>query len=237
MAQETMRKEEARDRIIHAAVALFSEKGYDGTRVNEIADMAGVNKALIYYYFKNKEDILDYLLQNFYDDLKNNTLSFIQEHIVHMIVEGRLDIEAERFHFTTQEDARAFIEAMRAYYKRFLQYVLANKHIIRIQLLESMKSSKHNNDVFHFYELMKMDGDNPLFKTIYEADQDFAMTAEWIEFKFFFFIVPFLNFAAYYDEWKRVRGLSDDALQASFIRALDFIVSSVASGQDIIIPS
>ena len=47
-------KPEARDRILQAAGRLFSEKGYEGTRVYEIADAAGVNKVLIYYYVHNK---------------------------------------------------------------------------------------------------------------------------------------------------------------------------------------
>lgn len=38
---------ESKSRILQAASRLFSEKGYDATRVHEIADAAGVNKALI----------------------------------------------------------------------------------------------------------------------------------------------------------------------------------------------
>ncbi|MGI5900803.1 MAG: TetR/AcrR family transcriptional regulator, partial [Christensenellales bacterium] len=52
---------EAKERILRASSRLFSEKGYDAARVSEIAHEAGVNKALIYYYFKNKEDILNTL--------------------------------------------------------------------------------------------------------------------------------------------------------------------------------
>lgn len=38
---------------------LFAEKGFDGARVDKLAEMAKVNKALIYYYFKSKEAIPD----------------------------------------------------------------------------------------------------------------------------------------------------------------------------------
>jgi AcrR family transcriptional regulator len=37
-----------KERIIKASVKLFSEKGFDATRVSEIADTANVNKVLIY---------------------------------------------------------------------------------------------------------------------------------------------------------------------------------------------
>ena len=48
-------------RILEAAEKLFAEKGFDGSRVDDIAEKAGVNKALIYYYFKSKRDVLDEL--------------------------------------------------------------------------------------------------------------------------------------------------------------------------------
>lgn len=233
MAQE--KNQEARDRIVNAAVTLFSEKGYDGTRVNEIAGMAGVNKALIYYYFKSKEDILDHLLECFYADVKMFFMNFIQEHIVQMIKEGRLDIEAERFHFTTQEDAEDFLRSVRSYYGHIMAYMLKNRQIIRIQLLESLKNSKHQKKIFSVYRFLQKSEDNPLFKTIYDADHDFDYTDTSLDFKFFFFIMPLLNFAAYYDDWKQVRGLSDEELQASFISAMDMMVSSFVSGQDIIV--
>lgn len=42
---------EAKERILHASIQLFSEKGFDATSVTEIAKSADVTKALIYYYF------------------------------------------------------------------------------------------------------------------------------------------------------------------------------------------
>lgn len=47
-----------RNRILSVSGSLFWEKGYLGTSVNEIAKAARVNKATIYYYFKNKAQIL-----------------------------------------------------------------------------------------------------------------------------------------------------------------------------------
>lgn len=41
-----------------AASRLFSEKGYDGTGIEEISRLSGTNKALIYYHFQNKEGLL-----------------------------------------------------------------------------------------------------------------------------------------------------------------------------------
>ncbi|MDP9866143.1 MULTISPECIES: TetR/AcrR family transcriptional regulator [Streptosporangium] len=50
--------ERTRERIIEAARAEFSAKGFAGARVSEIAARAGVNKQLISYYFGGKEGLL-----------------------------------------------------------------------------------------------------------------------------------------------------------------------------------
>lgn len=43
--------------IIKAAIEVFSRKGFDGTRISEIADVSGLPKANVYYYFESKEAI------------------------------------------------------------------------------------------------------------------------------------------------------------------------------------
>ncbi len=47
----------ARDKIVQAAIHEFSENGQAGSRVDRIASEAGVNKAMIYYYFSSKENL------------------------------------------------------------------------------------------------------------------------------------------------------------------------------------
>lgn len=44
-------------RILRAATEIFSRKGFDGTRIAEIAQRAELPKANVYYYFPSKEDI------------------------------------------------------------------------------------------------------------------------------------------------------------------------------------
>jgi AcrR family transcriptional regulator len=48
---------EARTRLLRAAERLFAEKGYAATAVHEITDAAGVNRALLYYYFEDKHSL------------------------------------------------------------------------------------------------------------------------------------------------------------------------------------
>lgn len=44
-------------RILNAARVVFLKKGYDGARMQEIADEAGINKSLLHYYFRSKEKL------------------------------------------------------------------------------------------------------------------------------------------------------------------------------------
>ena len=42
-------------KILEAARLTFHKKGFNGSRMQEIADLAGINKSLLHYYFRNKE--------------------------------------------------------------------------------------------------------------------------------------------------------------------------------------
>lgn len=62
--------EETRKKILEKAEDLFAEKGFSGTSVDKIAKSAGVNKALIYYYFKDKNDIVVALFRNILEEME-----------------------------------------------------------------------------------------------------------------------------------------------------------------------
>lgn len=50
-------KEKARERILAAALQVFSEKGYYEARMEDIAERLGVSKRTLYLYYKNKEEL------------------------------------------------------------------------------------------------------------------------------------------------------------------------------------
>jgi TetR/AcrR family transcriptional regulator len=52
---KTSNDEETESRILAAAHVVFLRRGMSGARMQEIADEAGVNKALLHYYFRSKE--------------------------------------------------------------------------------------------------------------------------------------------------------------------------------------
>ncbi|MBN2290495.1 MAG: TetR/AcrR family transcriptional regulator, partial [Candidatus Glassbacteria bacterium] len=50
-------EETTREKILEAARREFVERGYDGARVQRIAELSGANKAMIYYYFSSKRNL------------------------------------------------------------------------------------------------------------------------------------------------------------------------------------
>lgn len=49
--------------ILEAAKKVFLDKGYDGARMQHIADEAGINKALLHYYFRSKDKLFDAIFE------------------------------------------------------------------------------------------------------------------------------------------------------------------------------
>lgn len=62
MAKEKNSTTEAQ--ILWAAKAVFQQKGLDGARMQEIADEAGINKAMLHYYFKSKQSLFEAVFEN-----------------------------------------------------------------------------------------------------------------------------------------------------------------------------
>ncbi|WP_179352136.1 TetR/AcrR family transcriptional regulator [Winogradskyella vidalii] len=50
--------------ILEAAKTIFQSKGMDGARMQEIADEAGINKAMLHYYFRNKQLLFEAVFKN-----------------------------------------------------------------------------------------------------------------------------------------------------------------------------
>lgn len=60
MAKKQHTKEQATEaKILAAARTVFIQRGFAGARMQEIADEAGINKALLHYYFRTKEQLFE----------------------------------------------------------------------------------------------------------------------------------------------------------------------------------
>jgi TetR/AcrR family transcriptional regulator len=54
-----IKKDNTEEKILNAAQEVFIQKGMDGSRMQEIADHAGINKALLHYYFRTKQKLFE----------------------------------------------------------------------------------------------------------------------------------------------------------------------------------
>lgn len=68
-----------RAELVAAAKALFFERGYDRTSVDEIIARAGVSKGAFYYYFPSKESVLEALATQMADDAIDQIGSILEE--------------------------------------------------------------------------------------------------------------------------------------------------------------
>lgn len=110
---------DGRSRILEASIKIFAEKSFEGSRIEDIAKEAGVPKSLIYYHFKNKNEILELLTKRFIDDFSK------------LLAVAKDD--------TQQEKAEKLPERMKDYY---VQFERQNADLIRVMFLESLKKTQ-----------------------------------------------------------------------------------------------
>ena len=69
------------ERILEAAKKVFHRKGYDGARMQEIANEAGVNKALLHYYYRSKDNIFQAVFEDAFSRLLSriNSIFFSEQ--------------------------------------------------------------------------------------------------------------------------------------------------------------
>jgi AcrR family transcriptional regulator len=60
---------ETRAEIIRVALALFTEKGFEGTSIRDISSALGITKSALYYHFENKDAIVVGLLEERHQEL------------------------------------------------------------------------------------------------------------------------------------------------------------------------
>jgi TetR/AcrR family transcriptional regulator len=104
----------AKEKIINAAIAEFAAKGFDGARVDEIAQRSGVNKMLLYQYIGSKDELFTAALEAAYLRIRERQRAFVAKKmdpevgirtLVHMLMSiwvehqeyGRL-LASENFH-------------------------------------------------------------------------------------------------------------------------------------------
>jgi AcrR family transcriptional regulator len=136
--------------LLDSAELLFSQKGFDGTSVRDIAEAAGINTAMISYYFGSKEKLMEEiferkslsLLENVEKLLKDDNLDPFQK------VYGLVDIYIEN------------ILQRKAFHRILLCEQIINQNPSIIQMVERMKTRNSEN----VNELIRLGQKKGLFK-------------------------------------------------------------------------
>lgn len=68
-----------RREILNAADTLFAKDGFDATSIRDIAELTGLNKSLVHYHYKSKEDLLVSLLDHYYEKLFQTLREALQQ--------------------------------------------------------------------------------------------------------------------------------------------------------------
>ncbi|KUO75083.1 MAG: hypothetical protein APF77_10370 [Clostridia bacterium BRH_c25] len=188
---------ETREKILRTAELVFAERGFDGARVDDIAKRAGVNKALIYYYFESKDEILNELFETLMEDggqVQSESLTSIPD--------------------LSQKDM------YRQFFEKSLEFALKHRSLIKIALIESMKAnSKHSNLLKRCAAII--DTEVEYIGKVYEdKGLDFPYTKkDFVSMEFFMGVMPIFNYAVYFDKLMEMYEMSEEELKEQFIEA------------------
>lgn len=194
------KKENAREKIMKVATSLFAKKGFDAATVDEIAERAKVNKALIYYYFKNKDDLLSKIFDNFMQGLM---LKF-----------------QELFRTMKSKEVFDSRSRMDEIMQVLLGLMMENEEILKLMLMESIKGKRDP-----FLQIMKGRINKQFIELLDEAknkgihiDEDFI---QMYVTEFFTGSVPMIIYVVYRNRWAKFFDVDKEALDKMFINAFD----------------
>ena len=166
-------------KILQVAEELFAEKGFDATSIEKIAKAAGVNKGLIYYHFKDKNDIVISIFRNIIEEISDFVdLSFTEDNI---------------------DDGD---EALEKKVRGEIEYCMKRKKIISVMLMESLKSDSKKNFLFQCAEIVmksELDGIKKKIGITWPDTQE--ERHRMLVHEFFTGFIPIVSFVALYEKW------------------------------------
>ncbi|MEW6264507.1 MAG: TetR/AcrR family transcriptional regulator [Thermodesulfobacteriota bacterium] len=194
--------DKTRRRILAAAEKIFSTRGFDATSVDRIARTAGVNKALIYYHFKNKNDLILKLFE-----------SIIEEVAVH--VESQTDVGPSDNDMALKRKIQDEVE-----------FLAERSRILSVMLAEALRSNQRDDFLFRCAEMViqREHGREPVRKV---SGVPKRPARRHMVHEFFTGFVPLVAFVALRDKWCQYFNYSPKQVTGDFIEA--FAESHLAS--------
>ena len=102
-------------KILMAAEKIFAEKGLKGARVKEIAELSGVNPALINYYFGSKDNLYRTVIENFFVRVERLAISVMEQEVdvkakLRSLIEFGIDLLGEN-EYVSRIFVREFVDS------------------------------------------------------------------------------------------------------------------------------
>ncbi|NGP44182.1 forespore capture DNA-binding protein RefZ [Bacillaceae bacterium SIJ1] len=153
---------ETKEAIMDAAVQLFNTTGYGGTSVRAIAQKAGVNPALVSYYFKNKEGLLEEMSVSYFEGYMSSLVNTLKEEgeagaltVIRKVVFRLLDYQREhaetaRFLYReltldtmlAREIATTYLAKEKYIFTQLLEEAVANGEMVQFPVPYTMMQLK-----------------------------------------------------------------------------------------------
>lgn len=188
-----------KEKILRTAEKLFAQYGFDGTSIARIAREASVNKALIYYHFKDKNDLVISLFQQIVDELEQT------------VTTGQSGEKSGKPESPSHVETKMREE---------IRFLAKRKGILALLLMEALKGTDQDNFLFRCSEIvmeheMKAHtvalGEN---KSLKHADK-----MDYFVHEFFTGFLPIAAFVALQEKWAEYFDVDKEEILQSFIRA------------------
>jgi len=134
---------EPEKKILEAAKKVFEKHGFDGARMQEIADETGISKASLHYYFRSKEKLFDHI----FEETMAEFLALVS---------------------TWEDDSEPWDEKLRRFIHVFFNFLRTKSLLFILREIHrnpdlilnwknSMKSGKKKNRFIAYFEKLKED--------------------------------------------------------------------------------
>jgi AcrR family transcriptional regulator len=171
------------DKILSAARIVFTKKGLAGARMQDIADEAGINKALLHYYFRSKEKLFEKIFEEASAkmfEMMNKVIDDVSLNIFQKIeafVEGHISTEIANPYIPAflMNEAHQNPEFVEKFLKT--KMILPQKLVMQIQEAINLGQIKPMNPVQLFLSMMSLSAfpfvAKPLFQVGFDIPEEY----------------------------------------------------------------
>jgi TetR/AcrR family transcriptional regulator len=132
---------EPEKKILEAAKHVFEKHGFDGARMQQIADETGISKASLHYYFRSKEKLFDHI----FEETMTEFLALV----------STWEDDTESWEAKLRRFIQQFFNALRTKSLLFILREINRNPDLLIKWKSALKSGKNKNRFIRYFETLK----------------------------------------------------------------------------------